>query len=807
MEHADGQEVLVMERNSETDAHGSDHPVVRSPHIQAQARRPKADGSHRRPPVRLERIKASTPTGSRRASTEAKAPPPKARGRFEVCLWLTLLFFGAQLVCEIVLRVNMDVPFFAIGLLHMAMFAFTRSIALAVITALFPPGGRNPFVTAVLVFYPFIYSSQLIYYKFFRTFFVFYSIGEGGQLAEFLEDIILKVLRNLPWILVMCIPLVVYLAVLKLRYFRRAFRCRRRWRDLLICCVAILVSFGITIACMAFNREYSSPWEHYFQENDILLGTHQLGLMTAMGVDISHLIVPREAVLDPDLVLPSQTTPSTEAPIGPSGAPEPSETEHPEPVIPRLPQVLPVDFEHRLAGVEDQGRDMTSGMSREQQVRYLDQVFSRTEPSYTNDHTGRGKGFNMIFVTAESWSPYCIDEHITPTLWHMMHDGVYFRNFYCPVWTVSTLDGECAGLCGMIPKQGVWTLKEAHKNYLGWVPGRVFERLGYTTKAYHNHTWDYYRRDLSHPNLGYDYKGLGHGLEVKRTWPESDLEMMEKTVHEFIDQEPFHVYYLTVSGHGRWSRVGNMMTVRHWDVYKDLDLPETAISYLAANYELELAMKSLLEQLRAAGIADHTLIVVNPDHIPYAMLEEYSAYEALAGKSLDDIFDIYESGALFYHDGMEPEVVDKYCTSLDLLPTIYNYMGVPFDSRMLSGRDIFSDTDALAIFLHRNWITEIGRYDTVGRNFTLHDGQHVDDVDAYVKQISGEVKLRYDTSKLIIDSDYYRDLLPEDVWAEVYAPYIEYMRAHPWPKRPQSPVVPTTVSDPIGTEPTTAASP
>lgn len=89
----------------------------------------------------------------------------------------------------------------------------------------------------------------------------------------------------------------------------------------------------------------------------------------------------------------------------------------------------------------------------------------------------------------------------------------------------------------------------------------------------------------------------------------------------------------------------------------------------------------------------------------------------------------------------------------------------------------------------------------------MHDGQHVDDVDAYVKQISGEVKLRYDTSKLIIDSDYYRDLLPEDVWAEVYAPYIEYMRAHPWPKRPQSPVVPTTVSDPIGTEPTTAASP
>ena len=41
---------------------------------------------------------------------------------------------------------------------------------------------------------------------------------------------------------------------------------------------------------------------------------------------------------------------------------------------------------------------------------------------------------------------------------------------------------------------------------------------------------DSYYRHKSHPNLGYTYKGLGNGLNVTETWPESDLEMIELTI-------------------------------------------------------------------------------------------------------------------------------------------------------------------------------------------------------------------------------------------------------------------------------------
>ena len=694
-------------------------------------------------------------------------------------LWLVFMFFASQLLYELILRVNVDGKFFTIGLLYLSLFCLIRSVFFAAVVSILPKQRRTAASMFILILLPLVYSAQLVYYKFFRTFFVSYSVGEGGQVLQFLEDIINKVLRNLPWILLLFVPIVVFCVYLKDYLLTDIPQSIRRSRVILTALLVMALLFGSTIGVMALNRDFNSPWEHYFLENEILTGTNQFGLLTAMGVDVCHLIYPRSAIIREELI-PDPIDPSM--PIEPT-APDPSgptESEAP-PVAIRYPNILPIDYEARLLGGEVEEESFTAfmGKTRTELVSYLDLVFSRTAPSYTNDHTGRGKGFNLIFVTAESFSKYCIDEELTPTLWSMYHEGVHFENFYVPVWTVSTLDGEYAGLCGMIPKQGVWTLKEAHKNDMAMAPWNMFRRLGYTTYAWHNHTWNYYSRDLSHPNLGYDYRGLGHGLNVVPTWPESDLEMIEKTAFEFVDQEPFHVYYLTVSGHANWTKTGNSMSTRHWDRFAHLDLPHEGIAYLAANYELELAMSSLLEQLREAGIADRTLIVINPDHYPYA-LEEHSSYEALAGKKLDKEFDIYESCALFYHDGIEPEVIDKYCTSLDLLPTIYNYMGVPYDSRFLSGRDIFSDSEAIAIFLGRSWITEEGRYDAPTATFTPHPGRVLEDPAAYIERINREVKLRYDTARVVIDSDYYKDLLTQEEWASINEPYIRYMEELPW---------------------------
>ena len=63
-----------------------------------------------------------------------------------------------------------------------------------------------------------------------------------------------------------------------------------------------------------------------------------------------------------------------------------------------------------------------------------------------------------------------------------------------------------------------------------------------------DHDYDYYDRDLSHPNWGLIWKGYGNGLNVDYTWPESDEQFVEITVPEFINDEPFLVSIIRTTG-------------------------------------------------------------------------------------------------------------------------------------------------------------------------------------------------------------------------------------------------------------------
>ncbi|NLB28531.1 MAG: hypothetical protein GX819_06255, partial [Clostridiaceae bacterium] len=359
------------------------------------------------------------------------------RGRLSCGLHLVVILFAAQLISEIVLRINVDGPFFTIGLLYLTLFCLVRAVILSALLRVLPQKVRNAATYALLFIFPFVYAAQLVYYKFFRTFFVVYSIGHGGQVLQFMEDIVIKILRNTPWFVLMLSPISIYYVFVKKRVDTDCAGRKKRWPEVLAALAAAFVLFGATVGVMAFDRSLNSPWEHYFLENEILTGTNQFGLLSAMGVDVSHIVYPRSALVPDDLIPDPIDPPWMTEPD--QSLPGPLETE-PDDVFVRAPNVLPIDYDARLEDYvsEDNAAPILMGKTRADLVRYLDLVFSRTEPSYTNDHTGRGKGFNLIFVTAESFSKYCIDEELTPTLWQLYHQGVYFENFYVPVWTVST---------------------------------------------------------------------------------------------------------------------------------------------------------------------------------------------------------------------------------------------------------------------------------------------------------------------------------------------------------------------------------
>ena len=397
---------------------------------------------------------------------------------------------------------------------------------------------------------------------------------------------------------------------------------------------------------------------------------------------------------------------------------------------------------------------MTGG--KEDPYYPLHKYFSSVSPTATNQYTGMFKGDNLIMLTAESFSPYVISPELTPTLYRMAKEGFVFNNFYNPVWWVSTSDGEYVACTGLIPKSGVWSFATSGKNYMPFTMGNQFRKLGYMTKAYHDHTYTYYKRHISHPNMGYDYKGVGNGLNVKKTWPESDLEMIDVTAGEYIGRQPFHTYYMTVSGHMNYNFSGNQMAAKNKKYVEDLPYSDEAKAYIACNLELEFAMRSLIEKLEAAGIAENTVIAISADHYPYGLARE--SIDELAGHKVEENFELYKSTFILWKKGMKPVIINKPCTSLDILPTLSNLFGLEYDSRLLMGTDILSDSPALALFSNRSWITDRAVYNTVTDKVRFTDGTSGDS--EYVKKINRIVANKFKYSAEILDKDYYGKIFP-----------------------------------------------
>ena len=375
--------------------------------------------------------------------------------------------------------------------------------------------------------------------------------------------------------------------------------------------------------------------------------------------------------------------------------------------------------------------DFNSLESDNQAINDLNNYFKNQAPTYTNEYTGMFKGKNLIYIMAESFDGYFVDKELTPTLYKMIHDGLYFKNYYTPT-NLSTIGGEFSLLTGLLPDLAVlnnqWNgnyNNNGHHNYYPYGLGNLFKNLGYDVYAYHDYFYNFQNRDYYLKDLGFDnYKACGNGMETRMDcsiFPASDDEMINGSVDDYINSDKFMVYYVTVSGHAKWGFGYNAMAEKNKSLVNDLNYSETVRAYISANLELEKAMTTLLDKLSAAGKLEDTVIVMASDHHPYFMEDEQM--EELAGKELDK-YSLYKNDLIIYNPSVEDVTVDKICNTIDVLPTVLNLFGIEYDSRLIVGKDILSNSDGVAIFADGNYLgsdVNVNNYYLVSKNIMVYD--------------------------------------------------------------------------------------
>ncbi len=408
-------------------------------------------------------------------------------------------------------------------------------------------------------------------------------------------------------------------------------------------------------------------------------------------------------------------------------------------------------------------------------IRSIHSYIASVKPTKKNEYTGYFKGKNLIFICAEALSPYAVSPEITPTLYRLTNSGFVFHDYYQPSFGESTIGGEYSLLLSQIPKRdsgekGMCMQLACEENLRYSMPG-LFSKNGYTAQGFHNNSYTYYSRNVTHPKMGMDWYGCGGSVtqdpdkafdiseRLSTGWPRSDNEMIAATIGEYINSDkPFFCYYMSVSGHNNYSFSENTMARKNKNITENLDYSERVKAYIACQYELESALTTLIYELEKAGKLDDTVIALSNDHYPYGLSPTWqgnSGSDPLAelyGKSVDSTIK-REKGLLFiWNSAMnKPVVIDKPVCGIDVLPTILNLFGISYDSRLLAGRDALSDCEGLVFFSDLSWKSEKAEFNAKTGKLTIFD-KNVDD--DYISGISAEVKNRILYSKLIRRKDY-----------------------------------------------------
>ncbi len=402
-------------------------------------------------------------------------------------------------------------------------------------------------------------------------------------------------------------------------------------------------------------------------------------------------------------------------------------------------------------------------------IRSTHKYISSLTPSDKNDHTGLFAGKNLIFISAEAMSEEMISRELTPALFRLKEEGITLENYYQPYWNGSTATGELSNVTGLIPTKAMGSFEASAQDNLYLTMGNTLMREGYFSRAYHNGTVEYYGREKTHTNFGYEkFIANGNGMEegLSGRWPESDLEMMEYAIPQFIDKEHFSIYFMSLSGHFPYFHDLSAMVEKYSDQTKDKGYSDFVEAYICSQMEFDRAVEFLIRTLEDNDLADDTVIVIAPDHYPYGLTKndafgtDADYLGELFGSYPDNVVERDHNTAIIWSGCLNEDTradISTVTYSVDILPTLLNLFGKNYDSRLLPGRDVFSSAEGLAIWPDYSWATDKGTY--IALTDTFYPADDKEDVDrAYIETMKKIVRDKITFSDNALEHNYYDSL-------------------------------------------------
>lgn len=558
-----------------------------------------------------------------------------------------------------------------------------------------------------------VYEVQFIYYKMMGFVCSVASLTMAGNAATGYENALGYIIDNWYCVILLLFPFIMLLI------FNKKFDFDRKIDN-----IKLIYSFGTYVIFMLYlligKNDIYSNFNLYFNFTQPLMATQKIGVLTEVRLDTQRMIFGfDEKVYQGKSVVYDDSY-----------------------------NIQNIDFDVK---------------NDNKKIDELNQYFKYNNATKKNDYTGIYKNKNVIYILAESLYPIAIDKDLTPTLYKMTYSGFNFKNYYTPLYSKSTSDGEYMADWGLLPKSdNESNISDSMNNSNPYMLVSMFNKKNYNTYGYHNYYGYFYDRKNYFKSVGFNsYKfcedGIVSNCKMGDFFHASDEEMFKNTINDYINDDNFFVNYVTLSAHGVYKYDKNKVAQKYYDLVKDYDYPEELKVYLAANIDLDRGLEFLVNELEKAGKLEDTVFVITPDHYPYYL--NPVGLETLNLRSSEDKtdkFNLHHSSLIIWNNQNKYVEINNYSSIIDVLPTVLNLFGLEYDSRLLIGKDILASNDGIVMFSDNSWINKKGIYDATKEKFICNNPCDVDE--SYVDDINNYVRNAFVASSLVQKHNYYKYL-------------------------------------------------
>ena len=368
-----------------------------------------------------------------------------------------------------------------------------------------------------------------------------------------------------------------------------------------------------------------------------------------------------------------------------------------------------------------------------------DYIYKEVSP--TTSMTGKAKGYNVVTILGETleWTAFMSqfpesdfddfpsgfpndDETkaklrtLYPNLYKFYDESVAMTNFHA---REKTDISENLSSIGCYPTEKI-TNYDYPKNTIVTSLARTYKALyeNASAKSFHNGTTDYYNRKTYLENAaGFEsFTGQDEMVEAGMTSyipvgeRNLDSDMIDTCYEEmFPTDRPFYTYITTITQHGQYEERENLKP--YYDLLdenglapapekddKDFVTKKNFRTYVAASMELDAALGRIDDYLEARGLKENTIVVLFGDHNAYysSLSNDVKGIKDRDYEGGRNYTDLYRIPLMIrIGDGQYAQKVTKFTCTADILPTIYDLLGIRTFSNLLYGQSVFTESESV----------------------------------------------------------------------------------------------------------------